>query len=563
MERQLVQIPAEQVNKLKELDRHRTDLAGYPISKKVHILLQEKLADIFGSRLLKPGNEIRKGDWFEYIREPLPAHVMAPIAIGVVKYSGEMIGKPFTRILVATDGSKTWWCNYKEDICSIGNYLISAFIDRKFSLDYHAKYISFIDRTRKFFEKYRKEDLSKFSNRRLSEEYAFACKVLMQFHALSFDIDAIDIVLEEKLKEKLKSVIESGKKFGKHDFNTAYSALTTPSEASYINKEQLLLYEISKKIIGSKKLSGLFKYDSGIILPQLGKYPSIKKCFSDLEEKYWWTGLGWTTWKEKGMKEFVGEVKSILSGEEDIGSEIGRIRNFSKSIISQKKQIASDLSFDEEMLLYMDIFGRYAALHDCRKELQMKGTFVLNRFLCEISGRYGCNYDLLLWHMPSEIMELMNTGKADYEKARKRKEASLFLFYKDSIEEYTGEAAIRKREEELAPDVRDIRDFKGLIASFGKATGKAKVCFSASEASGKIKKGDILVASMTTPDYLPAMKKAAAIVTDEGGITSHAAIVSRELKIPCVVGTRVATKVLKDNTAVEVNANHGSVKVLD
>ena len=58
------------------------------------------------------------------------------------------------------------------------------------------------------------------------------------------------------------------------------------------------------------------------------------------------------------------------------------------------------------------------------------------------------------------------------------------------------------------------------------------------------------------------MKKASAIVTDEGGVTCHAAIVSRELKIPCIIGTKIATKVLKDGQLVEVNANHGWVKII-
>lgn len=78
----------------------------------------------------------------------------------------------------------------------------------------------------------------------------------------------------------------------------------------------------------------------------------------------------------------------------------------------------------------------------------------------------------------------------------------------------------------------------------------------------KIKKSDILVAKLTTPDFTPAMEKAAAIVTDLGGLTSHAAIVARELKTPCIVGTKIATKVLKEGDLVEVNANNGIVKIL-
>ena len=74
--------------------------------------------------------------------------------------------------------------------------------------------------------------------------------------------------------------------------------------------------------------------------------------------------------------------------------------------------------------------------------------------------------------------------------------------------------------------------------------------------------GDILVSIATRPEMLPVMKKAAAIVTDEGGITCHAAIVSRELKIPCIVGTQTATSVLKDGDKVEVDTEKGVVKTL-
>ena len=100
---------------------------------------------------------------------------------------------------------------------------------------------------------------------------------------------------------------------------------------------------------------------------------------------------------------------------------------------------------------------------------------------------------------------------------------------------------------------------KGLAASPGVASGIVKLVHSMQELE-KVKKGDILVSSMTRPELVPAMEKAAAIVTDEGGITSHAAIVSRELGIPCVVGTNIATKVFKDGDFVEVNANHGIIR---
>jgi pyruvate,water dikinase len=76
----------------------------------------------------------------------------------------------------------------------------------------------------------------------------------------------------------------------------------------------------------------------------------------------------------------------------------------------------------------------------------------------------------------------------------------------------------------------------------------------------KMNQGDILVAQTTSPEYMALCKLAGAIVTDQGGMLSHAAIVSRELGIPCIVGTKTATKIFKDGDMLEVDANFGVVK---
>src|SRR3989338_3477447 len=98
----------------------------------------------------------------------------------------------------------------------------------------------------------------------------------------------------------------------------------------------------------------------------------------------------------------------------------------------------------------------------------------------------------------------------------------------------------------------------GTPASPGVASGTVKIIHDPKELD-KVKKGDVLVTEMTNPDMVPAMQRATAIVTNEGGATCHAAIVSREMGIPCIVGTGVATKLLKDDEIVTVDATHGHV----
>ena len=118
-----------------------------------------------------------------------------------------------------------------------------------------------------------------------------------------------------------------------------------------------------------------------------------------------------------------------------------------------------------------------------------------------------------------------------------------------------------KHKEEQRTDVataEPVKLLEGLGASPGQASGRVKIIQAVDELD-RVLDGDILVTGMTSPDMVPAMRRAAAIVTDEGGLTSHAAIVSRELGVPAVVGTKQATKTLTDGALVTVDGERGII----
>lgn len=164
----------------------------------------------------------------------------------------------------------------------------------------------------------------------------------------------------------------------------------------------------------------------------------------------------------------------------------------------------------------------------------------------------------------------------------KRKEGGYFLFnnelflYPDLIgvleknnielQDYKIKNRILNDESVVSGEVEANRDESGVlngqVAYRGKVRGIVKLVLSLSDIS-RVENGDILVASMTMPKYLSAMKKAEAFVTDEGGITCHAAILAREMKKPCIIGTKIATKVLKDGDLVEVDAENGIVRIIN
>jgi pyruvate,water dikinase len=115
-----------------------------------------------------------------------------------------------------------------------------------------------------------------------------------------------------------------------------------------------------------------------------------------------------------------------------------------------------------------------------------------------------------------------------------------------------------KETTEVEPEIKVPAILTGVAASPGIASGPVKTIPDASQID-RVQDGDILVTEMTTPDFVPAMKRAAAIVTNRGGRTAHAAIVSRELGIPCVVGAEGATTTLSDGQVITVDGSHGKV----
>ena len=115
---------------------------------------------------------------------------------------------------------------------------------------------------------------------------------------------------------------------------------------------------------------------------------------------------------------------------------------------------------------------------------------------------------------------------------------------------------------EKAGDTSNIKVISGQIACKGKVRGHVKKVLKEVDVC-KLEDGEILVTSMTLPTFAQAMKKAAAFVTDEGGITCHAAINAREMNKPCIIGTKIATQALKDGDMVEVNADSGEIVILE
>ena len=183
----------------------------------------------------------------------------------------------------------------------------------------------------------------------------------------------------------------------------------------------------------------------------------------------------------------------------------------------------------------------------------------------EIAKTIGVKYEDWVYLTISEISKSLKARKSvvSEKEILERKKANILYILDGKVEVIFGDKATAiidslKQEEKIGIE-ENVKEIIGKSASPGKVRGKVKICPTAQD-SHIVEDGDILVTGMTTPDYVPAMKKAGAIVTDEGGLLCHAAIISRELGKPCVIATKIATKVLKTGDLVEVDADNGIIK---
>ena len=199
--------------------------------------------------------------------------------------------------------------------------------------------------------------------------------------------------------------------------------------------------------------------------------------------------------------------------------------------------------------------------------VEMETAFRMKSILQMLADRLKVSYKHILLLSPSEMVSVAqgSSGNIHLSEILKREKG----FFNTVVE--NGEELILHSED---PEYQKIKELyltfdeskkSDVLYGVGAAPGvvKGRVCIIHSmQDAGVFKDGEILVASETTPSFVPLMRMASAILTGKGGITSHAAIVSRELKKPCIIGIKDVTKILKDGDLVEVDAERGIVKIL-
>lgn len=326
-------------------------------------------------------------------------------------------------------------------------------------------------------------------------------------------------------------------------------------------REERDLLKIVKYIKATMGASNTFLYISSPgNLHRLKLYPEIEKLLEKHQKDYFWIRNSWAHTNMVSIYDFVEVVKQILFSSRNIENELEKLENFVEDLKNEKKQIADKYKLSAWLREMFDFFGLLALWRDERKVEMQKLNHYLELVGREIGKRSGLDWNEVKVCDPMLIKGIPVSRELLRQQSDFFRNNYILHWNGDKVVESSKEESIsveRAIESTIQTEVTEIR---GMIACPGKVKGEV-IVINKKEEFEKMKEGMILVTNMTRPEFVPLMKKAAAIVTDEGGITSHAAVVSRELKVPCIIGTQIATKMLKDGDKVFVNADHGVVIV--
>ncbi|MFA6524783.1 MAG: PEP-utilizing enzyme [Patescibacteria group bacterium] len=197
-----------------------------------------------------------------------------------------------------------------------------------------------------------------------------------------------------------------------------------------------------------------------------------------------------------------------------------------------------------------------------RRFAQIYAIYNMQPVLGEIARRLDISLMQARFMLKSEVRDALIGGeKPDKKELQQRTRFCVYYVEKGIEKVFTGNTAKKLAEKTKMAIDEEITEIQGQCGCVGRGKGTVRIIIRASDMN-KMKNGDVLVSIATDPDIMPAMRKASAIVTEQGGVTSHAAIIARELGIPCVIGTKIVTKILKDGDLVEVDATKGVVRKL-
>jgi len=374
-------------------------------------------------------------------------------------------------------------------------------------------------------------DLGSHSSRRL-------IWLLKKFNELYAEIFAFGLVntYDQKLVIQTKKYFLSN--WPQSKANYFFTVLTSSPKDTYYLKEEKDLLRAAVRIKNDNRVE--------------------EKILAQLVKNYSWLLINYEG-KLRTKNDFKKITRKIIKEDKYPGKTLEDLEIRKKKLIAEQKKLGQKLKINPLYRRLAKAIRQNAYLREYRKPMAVKAIFYERKLLNEIAKRLNLTEKELKFLLTPEIEKALKTGRVDREMVRKRIAGSVYDWRRNSYRVFTGSAAKKILKEIAAKPTGKAAAANGLSAYPGKVNGRVRVILDLGSLKG-FKAGEILVAKATSPEMISLFKKAKAVVTDEGGLTSHAAIISREMNVPCIVGTKLATKIFKNGNLVEVDASKGIIR---
>ncbi len=451
----------------------------------------------------------------------------------------------------------TYWApNLKHFISAEKYYNERLWSDQNFSSQICKDHNLYLQKIKKFASWLLSENLFNKTNKQLYDVYLKGVKNYADIWLSSMAIqysEMGDNIFSERVKQFLLPKL---KKIGSPD--VVFSKIISPLRENLIAKENKEALNLLKLIQSNNKLSAEFKRSSAFNV--LSSF--LQKKIKILEKKF-----GWLQFYYFGPPASADYYFYLIKDKLNVNAkkQLAKINAEKKKLIDYKKRCRNYFTSREWQL--MNVLSDFLYFKEARKEIQIYLlSFAMHKWFCEFAKRFGFSPLQARYILPNEYKNILVFNKkplsADMLNKRYQKSAYFIISGEEKIVLGKNSDSLKRRHLIEQKIDKNIKEIKGTVAFSGKVSGKVKIVNSVGDLH-KFIKGEILVSISTNPSLIAAMNKAGAIVTDTGGVTCHAAIVSRELRIPCIIGTKIATKVLKDGDLVEVNATLGTVEKIN
>ncbi|MFA4937263.1 MAG: PEP-utilizing enzyme [Patescibacteria group bacterium] len=376
--------------------------------------------------------------------------------------------------------------------------------------------------------------LRKLSNQELETEWYKFNKLVYNFWEIGILPEMSAYGAEPLLKKALTK-----ERLSANRINSAFSVLSAPIRPLFYQEEEIALLQLAKK---------LNKNDFDLLLTKH-------------QQKFYWLANSYYRTEILSNNYFLRRVKE--KGKLGVRKELKKLSSYFKDIKKKKTAYLTSLKNRRLIKNLANKLSYCIWWQDQRKKYIFQYLHYLDLFLKEFARRSRVPTRLLDYAWPYEVSA--NVSPLVKQKLIERRNNNFGVFF-SSKKAY---CIYGKKAEKLMTNYweekisKSVGNFSGLVIYGSQSILQGQVFIIKKYSDIKnFPQGRILVAAMTSPDYIQAIKKSLAVITDTGGITCHAAIVSRELKKLCIVGTKFATRILKTGDMVEVDTNKGIIKKL-